>query len=79
MKKKPEHLCVFCSGEVIKESKRIDFWWEDKLSIFENVPVGVCKECGEEYFDAKVSTEMEKKALSKEGVKKEIKVPVISF
>lgn len=79
MRKKIEHFCVFCGGEVIKKRKNVDFWWGAKLSIFENTPVGICQGCGEEYFDAKISEDMERKAINKEGIIKEIKIPVFSF
>lgn len=79
MTNKIEHLCVFCGGKVVSQKKRVDFWWGDKLSIFEDVLVGVCQECGEEYFDAKISKEMERKAINRENVIKEIVVPVIAM
>ena len=41
--------------------------------------MGVCQGCGEEYFDAKISKEMERKAINRENVIKEIVVPVIAM
>jgi len=39
--------CYFCAGEV--EEQRIDreIWWRDQLYVVKDVPVGVCRQCGQ--------------------------------
>ncbi|PIP06776.1 MAG: hypothetical protein COX52_06085 [Syntrophobacterales bacterium CG23_combo_of_CG06-09_8_20_14_all_48_27] len=51
------------------------FFINRKLGI-ENVPTGVCQNCGEQYFKAEIVKEMEKSAHSKEKPKKIIEVPL---
>jgi hypothetical protein len=36
------------------------------LYIFQNVPAGVCQQCGEKYLTAKVAKEIEQRILTKE-------------
>ena len=52
--------CYFCKGKVTDQITTVDFWWGDSLWIIENVPAGVCQQCGEKYFVAEVYKEMEK-------------------
>ena len=39
--------CYFCGGEVIEERVPREIRWQGKLFLIENVPVGVCQQCGE--------------------------------
>lgn len=71
--------CSFCGGEVKNKIVTVDFRWGDDLIIIENVPVGVCKQCGEKYFTAEVSKQMEKLAIKRIEAKKERKVPIMEF
>jgi len=71
------HKCHFCGGEVVEKKITVDYRWGEKLlAIIENVPVGVCQVCGEQYFKAEVVKEMEKLANSKEKPKKVLEVPL---
>ena len=71
------HKCHFCGGEVVERKTTIDYrWGKELVAIIENVPVGVCQACGEQYFKAEVVKEMEKLANSKEKPKKVLQVPL---
>ena len=70
--------CSFCGGAVKPLKTTVDSWWKEKLYIFENVPAGVCRQCGEKYFTAKVARQMER-AVSKNHFKRFIEVPVASL
>ena len=39
--------CYFCGGEVQEQRIARDVWWRGKLHLVQNVPVGVCRQCGE--------------------------------
>jgi len=69
--------CYFCRKGVLEEKKvTVDFRWGNKLTVIEEVPAKVCNECGEKFYSAKVSKEMERIAL--EGRKEKIiKVPLV--
>jgi len=49
------HVC----GELMRE-KRINqnFWIKKKLLVIENVPAGVCPQCGEKVVNAKVGAKI---------------------
>ena len=71
------HKCHFCGGEVVEEKITTDYrWGEDLIAIIENVPTGVCQNCGEQYLKAEIVKEMEKLAHSKEKPKRMIEVPL---
>ena len=39
--------CYFCGGEVQEQRIAREIWWRGKLHLVENVPVGVCRQCGQ--------------------------------
>lgn len=69
--------CYFCRKGILEDKKvTVDFRWGDKLIVIEEVPAKVCNECGEKYYSAEVSKQMEKIAI--EGKKEEIiEVPLV--
>lgn len=52
--------CYFCRGKVESAKVDVDFRWGRRLKVIRGVPAGVCRQCGERYFDAAVYKEMEK-------------------
>jgi YgiT-type zinc finger domain-containing protein len=69
--------CFFCGGKVVEEKITVDYrWGEEFLSVFKNVPAGVCQVCGEQYFKAEIVKEMERVVQSKEEAKEIIQIPV---
>ncbi len=71
--------CSFCGGNVLNRKVELDYRFKGKLYIFQNVPAGVCHQCGEKYLTAKVAKEIEHKILTKEKWDKVISVPVEVF
>jgi YgiT-type zinc finger domain-containing protein len=39
--------CYFCGGEVKEQQITREIWWQGKLHLIEEVPVGVCQQCGQ--------------------------------
>ncbi len=68
--------CSFCGGEVKEEKVELDYRYHGKLFIFQNVPAGVCQQCGEKYVPAKVAKEIEHRIQTKEKWDKTISVPI---
>jgi YgiT-type zinc finger domain-containing protein len=68
--------CYFCTKGILENKKvTVDFRWGDKLFLIEEVPTKVCNECGEKYYSAEVSKEIEKIVIEeKKG--KVIEVPL---
>ena len=68
--------CSFCGGEVKEEKVELDYRYQGKLFIFQNVPGGVCQQCGEKYLLAKVAKEIEHRIQTKKKWDKTTPVPV---
>ncbi len=71
--------CSFCGGEVKADSVELDYRVKGKLYIFQNVPVGVCQQCGEKYLTAETSKKIEKRIQNKQNWNQTISVPVDNF
>jgi YgiT-type zinc finger domain-containing protein len=71
--------CSFCGGEVEEGRVEIDYRYKGKLYIFQNVPAGVCQQCGEKYLTAGVAKKIEHSIKKKEKWDKTINVPVEVF
>ena len=71
--------CDFCGGKVMNDYRTIDFHYKRKLLIIENVPVNVCVECGEKYYNAEVWKQLEKIANSRITPKRKIVVPIKEY
>ena len=78
MPKHKYHDCSYCGGVVKADKVKIDLRWKNKLYIFENVPAGVCRQCGEQYFTAQVSKRMEQ-SIRRNNFLRFLEVPVSSF
>lgn len=68
--------CSFCDGDVREAKVELEYRYQGKLYIFQNVPAGVCEQCGEKYLTAKVTKEIENRIRTKEKWDKIISVPV---
>lgn len=74
--------CYFCGSKLKEEKVNIARYWGEELISLQNVPAIVCKQCGERYFEANVSTEIDKKIktwLQKKEANTKITVPVLHF
>lgn len=70
--------CSYCGGKVKPQKTTLDSWWEGKFYIFEDVPAGVCQQCGEKYLTAKVAKRIES-STEKMRWRKFREVPVTSY
>jgi YgiT-type zinc finger domain-containing protein len=71
--------CSLCGGEVVAKLIQYEYRWKGKLFVFEDVPAGVCQQCGEVYFTAETVKAMEKTVLKELKPKRVIQVPVFSY
>ena len=71
--------CYFCKGKVSEKKVAVDFRWGQNLVVIEDVPAGVCRQCGEKYFNANVYKGMEKLAKTREEPIRQITVDVVHF
>ena len=68
--------CSFCGGEVKNEKVELEYRYEGKLYIFQNVTAGVCQQCGEKYLVGDVAEKIERRLQTKDEWTKTITVPV---
>ena len=52
--------CSFCGGHVIGKCVELDYGYKGKLYLFQRVPAGVCKQCGERFLTAQTIKVVEK-------------------
>ena len=71
--------CYFCKGRVVEETTNVDFWRGKDLKIIENVPAGICHQCGEKYFKAEVHRQMERLAKGAGLPDRRISVEVMRY
>lgn len=74
--------CYSCGAKLKKENVNITRYWGKDLIALEDVPALVCTQCGERYFEAKVSAKIDeriKHALNRKTSIEKIDVPVVQF
>ena len=71
--------CTYCGGEVHEKRERIDYRYHGQLFIMENVPVGVCGQCGEKFLTSEISKKLEEAAAKGGPSLKTVAVPVIAI
>lgn len=71
--------CSFCGGQVEEQMVTVDYRVKNRLIVIENVPAGVCHQCGEQYYTAKVAKALEEIAHTNRLPSKEILIPIYTF
>lgn len=71
--------CYFCKAKVRKERVTIDYRWGDRLFVIEDVPAGLCPQCGEKYLESKVYRELELMVKRGEQPMARVTVDVLTF
>lgn len=75
--------CYFCkTGELKKKKVDIVRYWGKELIALNEVPALVCQQCGEKYFEAKVSKKIDERiqsVLKRKTFIEKIDVPVVQF
>lgn len=74
--------CYFCGGKLKKENIKIARYWGNQLVALKDVPTLVCTQCGEKYFDAKVSAKIDERiqdAINRKIAIQKISVPQVQF
>jgi len=72
--------CSYCGGRVIeKNTKKANFWGEELTAIIDNVPAGVCAQCGEKYYKAEVLKVIEKILNERTNVFSKINIPIADY
>ncbi len=71
--------CEYCDGAIKPKKVTVEHWYDGKLVIIKDVPVGICKECGERYYEAATLEQLDIIAQESESAQERISVPVMAF
>ena len=71
--------CFYCGGAVEEKLMPRELRWEGRLFIFENVPMGVCTQCGEKVLKPEVAKIIDKILKDQKKPTKTIQVPVYEY
>jgi YgiT-type zinc finger domain-containing protein len=72
-------LDYFCRGNVVQQEITVDYRWGDTLVVINDVPAGVCQQCGEKYLSSGVYKELERMAKGKTHPKGKMTVDILNF
>jgi YgiT-type zinc finger domain-containing protein len=62
-------LCDFCGGELHAGTTELKLRVDGELVICENLPAQICSQCGEAYFSAQVSHQIDEIIARRKGLK----------
>lgn len=73
--------CHVCDTPVVEKTIQQDFWIKNKLIVIENIPAGVCPQCGEKIVNAAVGEHIAKLIIDSKRIKNAptISVPLIKY
>lgn len=71
--------CFYCGGSVKERLTPRELRWEGRLFVIENVPMGVCTQCGEKFLKPAVTKGIDRILQDKKGPAKTIQVPVYHY
>jgi YgiT-type zinc finger domain-containing protein len=71
--------CYFCGGVVEERLLPREIRWKGELLIFENVPMGVCTQCGEKFLRPEVAKTIDAALEVTKRPSRVLQVPVYQF
>lgn len=73
--------CHVCGEPMVERLIKQDFWIKEKLLVIEDVPAGVCLQCGEKVVRADVGRHISAMLENSKMVRgaRTLKIPVIRF
>ncbi len=75
----PYDDCYFCGGVVEERLVPREIRWKGELLVFENVPMGVCVQCGERFIRPEVAKKIDAALQSKKQPSRVLQVPVYQY
>lgn len=71
--------CFFCGGVVEERRLPREIRWQGKLLVFEDVPMGVCTQCGEKFLRPEVAKKIDAMLQSMKRPSRTLQVPVYQY
>ena len=70
--------CVYCGGHVEERRGRREVHWKGELVLVDDVPLGVCIQCGERFVKPQVAKAIDR--LLESGARtRKVLVPVLTY
>jgi YgiT-type zinc finger domain-containing protein len=64
--------CEYCDGVIERTVTRVPFHYKKEIIYVNDVPVRMCRQCGELYYEAEVYKRLEKIAENRRKIKAKI-------
>lgn len=71
--------CEYCKGVIREKKTDLSRRVRAKYILIENVPTGVCTECGTRYYSANVLKTIEETVSGRRKATREVRVPAYSL
>jgi YgiT-type zinc finger domain-containing protein len=71
--------CEYCNGAIKEKQTDLSRKHKRGYVVVENVPTGVCMECGTRYYAANVLKTIDETIAGRGKAKREVQVPVFSL
>jgi YgiT-type zinc finger domain-containing protein len=73
--------CEVCDTPLVEKLVKQDFWIGGRLIVVENVPAGVCPQCGEKVVNATVGRHLAELVRNKKRIARavHISVPALAY
>jgi YgiT-type zinc finger domain-containing protein len=71
--------CFYCGGTVEERPMPREIRWQGQLFVFEDVPMGVCTQCGEKFLLPAVAKSIDRVLQEKKKPTKVMQVPVYDY
>jgi len=71
--------CEYCNGVITEKKVNLSRKVRGTYVVIENVPAGVCKECGTRYYGANVLKTIEETIRGRRKAERQILVPIYSL
>ena len=71
--------CEYCNGVIVEKKVNLSRKVRGTYVVIENVPAGVCKECGTRYYAANVLKTVEETIRGRRKAERQIRIPVYSL
>ena len=71
--------CEYCGGPILERRVTLHRKAKGGYVLIENVPAGVCKECGTRYYAANVLKTIQESIRGRRKADREVCMPVYSF
>jgi len=71
--------CEYCGGNIIEKRVSLHRKVKKNYILLENVPAGVCRQCGTHYYTANVLKTIEESIRGRRKAERKVIVPVYSL